>query len=1714
MSASKDNPNLLFAANEVKVQSPYLYLQSVGSTAADGSAYGAHLRWLLLRNLGETHLPKGDYAQTRTNFNRQGDYVKLFRSRYVRRFPITVSFFVAPDVVNDALAFWIYKDASTNTVVYIHFRDAAKYAAVRASINPSNKTIDFIQQYCPALIEAELKDKLCFAIEFDVKRDPLTVMRAEALSVETNIPLSPVFVSCRKTFDDNNWCAHIEEIRPQKVETAAPKLETSAPKFEVAAPKPKLEMPKFEKVELKLEVAVPKLEVAGPKFEIAGPKLSAESENASSCCAGPNLLSNGHFENAPAAFGFETDYRFQETSLPGVINLTSNARLLNGAWVGLPHTGEKFLAVDGITAAGKAVIRFSLKIEPQTRYCFAGWLATLWPQDISIPLMFRFTPNEGEAQSFTQATPARVGTWEQFQFLWNSGKARAVSVEIISLSIRGVGNDFGIDDLVFCKGKEPQQGVCHPRILSENIRSVRFEVQDGYPHRLEFETYESYIAGADWEKLDTLALTKDDGKAFSRLEPAPDSINAHWQKFNDHALLNVSNYQDRWTRAGGLRYGVERYVALSDNDPMALDTLQGNVQPQDGSIQISLLDTLRIVSLDFHIARMLGLGYLDRNIANDTDEYLYLCMYDTEGVLDDTNAARLVSHYYMGVPTKPLDYRLPDTPRLKPATYGLTINNGEPQSTYLTDSDGYTPDGLSRYVNLFVEPEIDDAASLAPFFEPPVEFCSTEKTSSVFYGIEYRKDGEADWRKPEIAHDATYKDLDNPPQFETLPLPNNPAPAANPVPTLRHEERESGVHEYGSYGINWFSRVSPVGNIVATDATDIKKANLLLPPSNFAVQLIQKESPLMLTTTAEQNLLAGLSGTDKTLVRVTFDYAHAQDLNYDFADTVELFFRPQMPRNVVGAVKTVSDDPADSHKSVISTTGYMVNSQGTTITPSLDPTLFGNFIGGVLSCQQENYIVTALAASNVAGEGPVFTVQKNVSGTASDPGSTGAFVTVHEYKGPQLDLSSNAQVMFMAVENMADPGSWGTPNPLPTIIHLGDSTWTTHTETYVQDGETITVSLRGVWSSAIVSPEPVAEPGYYRIEFQTYQLSNHPQHANADPVDWYKGVVRVPRAATPNAPKKVLEVLLIEHLGDGQPLVLHVIDNAYEMADQISTGVIVDVNYYPGYRVYLHAAPAHDLTEATIQPAAGEGNRKTWLGARSCDSLQLYYSAVGLPAPIIALEFVTPLAPEQPAGAEFATRPDYYYKSSYNFRLNFAPGHKPYAVAMYRGNDEAILRALYNNTTYNTVAQQLELLGEDDPYRADRWRNLLSFDYVYDVNSPEHPYYDPTGSNQNGEFRKFPAEDGYAFPNPDKGGMLNGSPPSSVLNDLKEAIQGSFTALTELPLIYDFIKDSSYVPVPKPQNIRNTQGALLDPHDPAFDMSPMAKRTDNGFEIQFTDFTLDGTSNNVFFYYGREIGNRGRLGDPGPIAGPVRLINTHPPDAPGVKKMYVQELNPVANIGLAVNFEINSYPAVQNVGRMLIYRTINAADALSVRTMQLVKTVDFAETNQVGELTILLSDDFESGFVPYGDPLFYRIVALRKVKNPDATTDWSPSQPSKLLLTTVIDTINPQAPEITYTSDGLSGTPAMLAGVILSWPAEVHNGAYYLDKMNATGNWVMIYSVKTNDDVTVNLAATELGTNVLPKENPDDDSTVYHRFRVRVENSSGLFNLTDKVLTL
>lgn len=235
-----------------------------------------------------------------------------------------------------------------------------------------------------------------------------------------------------------------------------------------------------------------------------------------------------------------------------------------------------------------------------------------------------------------------------------------------------------------------------------------------------------------------------------------------------------------------------------------------------------------------------------------------------------------------------------------------------------------------------------------------------------------------------------------------------------------------------------------------------------------------------------------------------------------------------------------------------------------------------------------------------------------------------------------------------------------------------------------------------------------------------------------------------------------------------------------------------------------------------------------------------------------------------------------------------------------------------------------------------------------------------------------------------------------------------------------------------------------------------------------------------------------------------QLVNAMPAESPAIKKTVTQLANPILGIPRAVLFELNEYIPAEGIKKFRVFRSTNPIDALSVRTMTpLTQDIDVAND---------VLDDFSGlPFPPFGEPLFYRIVALREIKNEQGAIEFVPSKPSNPVLTNIVDNTNPPAPLITSVFTVVGN---QLIGVTLSWAKTAHNAIYYLYKMNSTGNWVKIYSVKTNaDPVSIDLAQTDLGTNILNKQDADGN-TIYHRFRVQVENSSGLLNIEQNELTI
>ncbi len=640
--------------------------------------------------------------------------------------------------------------------------------------------------------------------------------------------------------------------------------------------------------------------------------------------------------------------------------------------------------------------------------------------------------------------------------------------------------------------------------------------------------------------------------------------------------------------------------------------------------------------------------------------------------------------------------------------------------------------------------------------------------------------------------------------------------------------------------------------------------------------------------------------------------------------------------------------------------------------------------------------------------------------------------------------------------------------------------------------------------------------------------------------------------------------------------------------DPILTGN-QEVNFYPSYRVYLYHDATHHLTENAILPSAGEGLKYSIFGLQTVDPdhpedavnpNEWYKSKIGQPALFFAQEIIRPETPLLSNGEEFiyATRPDTFGKSTFTLTPGFT--HIPHGVQFYRSNDDAILNALYKPSTILEIKEKLKEDLDSKLHLVKRWQSLLSFDYTYSGTLQTDGEFFLYPEDE---------ETGYRFPKPDKyqlyksindileyrndnygtnydllnlgnpeddndNGIIGTLSFSDVVipklevegidNDvtfkdyIKSAIFNVFTPLTEIPLMYEYINDSNYQPIAKKQVVRDDNGTLLAPTDPKFDMAPMAKRMSeeaiqdlqvNFPELEkgvlFTDFNLDGTSNNIYFYAIREMGNKMQLGDYSPILGPIKLVNTKPPQTPDVKRVLPVLQNENLGILPGVLIEINAYPKVQNIKQVKLYRTLDSAKALSVRTMDLIKSIDLNTDGQLLNNIWKIKDEFtDLGYIPYSDPLYYKVTVLREIKYADGSNtvdpthpeviEYAPSEPSKLLISSVVENTNPESPTLQYNFDADTNGSSLIHHIILKWYKKVHNGKYHIYKMNNQGNWVKIHTLISNDEeIQLLLADTSLNSGTLSIAN-DESNPINHHFKVNSENSVGMLSTEDKLMTL
>jgi len=1425
--------------------------------------------------------------------------------------------------------------------------------------------------------------------------------------------------------------------------------------------------------------------------------------------------------------------------------------------------------------------------------------------------------------------------------------------------------------------------VAKSRIFVENGRSIRYKTTGSRIYSFDFEFYSDFLTSASnwncWESVGEYGLSYDDRSIESRL----DDITSKWLKYNHGEYVDAQNYLDRWNIAPegnnplnrSIKEILERYISLSRkaDNPKAVESINVNFSeytdpdeeelPDDenGSTLISNLDLLNMAAMDFHVARMLGLGTMDISQGVlDGKEYIYLTEYRTSKDPNNENVPKSTQIISMSLPTSIYSSRLPLPIEIAELYKGVPKSQND-DVPVLYDEDGYSLDGKNRFISIISKPT--PSAAVNPiFFMDEISWDSSQYTVPVYGGLEYRIGSSGNikepWVKPELSHSANYYNVDSDGVLsyrETIPIM---LPEKYGDPLFVHRQITNGNYIYATYGINIFSRASALTRNFEI-YTEIKPQNNLLPPSDINAWLIKPEKPLMFTSEYEQTLYHDISTRDKTLVRLSFNY-NSQDIithsipsdtpfkdeeyvnnpthfpdRYDvFAEEVEVYFRSETPKKITAALFKVEQD-SDKLCLIFKTKTYVAASNGGTEEWKSElpyNSSYNSFVGSVFLVNNTQYVVKDVYQGQNYRGLEFIVYKEEVSKTLL----AGGKISVQFNSLPIPQTSGND--LFVVTENLQSKNVWGPGNPNLALIPLTFPA--VHREvisTRTEKGEQKYLEkTRGYWETAKVeaySENGQIKKGVYKISFDTLKLDQRAVQFEKAFVELSNGIVRVFRKNSLNGGEAIksrdhLKVIKAENFGSGprNRLVLYVYDEERENApatepiSEIVTGNEILVNYYPTYNVYLYSDSTNNLTANNVLPEDGKTVKYSIFGLRTIDKQhsfnnEFYSSKFSSPAIMLGQKITLPQPPNKPEGSFYATRPDFYGRSTYSFTTDFF-SHEPFGVQFSRTNNTALLDSLYNDSTLKTIYINLEILGgNDEIYLKNRWDNFFDFtslssagNYTAFPLTTEESKDNVTKNNEvDGSFKENIEKNAipYAFPLPDKMEFFQGinrfieeyniaykqttpkipsgsfgtiklnsviipklsgvhdDKPFFLIDFVKEVVENNFVPLTEIPVLYKhiktFIHDSkSHHPVDKKQNVRDNSGYLLKPPtddpnlDDKFDMAPMMTILNKAQrKVLFTDFTLNGTTENIYFYASREFGSQMDFSTISKVLGPVKLVNTNSPEPPKILGGIPILENKVLGINPQIKIDINAYAEFVGIKKISLYRATNRLDAESILSMTMVKELEISDLELTNENLWTLYDDLKDlNTVPYGDTLYYRTVAHKQVQYTEYVdtseiikTEFVPSKASKILALVLVETQNPATPIVEGSaSRGLDDD--FVKDLKLYWDLTCYKGIYHLYQMSSQGNWKEIarfivnntnnkallqaYNAEASDlnswvnigevniinsKITFDIKLLGDGYKEFPMFDNNNIRKFYH-FKVTAENTSSMFSTEDHILSL
>ena len=1265
-----------------------------------------------------------------------------------------------------------------------------------------------------------------------------------------------------------------------------------------------------------------------------------------------------------------------------------------------------------------------------------------------------------------------------------------------------------INNTIIISSREEKEynNSSNPRNLDVNYRNenenitqvrVRFVGNNGSATNnativdLRYETYTDFYnshAIKDWQLITKAVMSLNNNEVLNnRLSNSNVVIDKTWPKYKDNIVLVEENYKKKWydQRISHAYKGLKDLV-LSHYYRTPV-TIEDDTDPQKFFSQ-SAEALLNYTAMDYHVARMLGLGHIDQPLTSgtgtNTSRYIYLAYYELKK--NYWKVDEVIK--YMTLPTGENDVRLPIKPEIYPG-YGVDTGECEPYTFY--DELGYSKTEKIRYVTLN-KYKLPYEKQFETFFQFNEFFNLGKSTMPILFGVKHTNPSPT-YQLNEITNNEDfYKDeqknigLPNIQVRETVPLINK----ENPL--FVQKQTMDGSYEFMLYSINWFSRTSEEDSNPVIIDTNFENhfQGLLKPPSDIHVHYIQEEEALLFSTQAEQNALAARTG-DKVWTRLTFNWNHIQKISQQRFSKLLVYYRPNESVFVRGEIKTVTSISIKECEIEIKNFNY--NSTKTLKTSNIEAITETNknaFVGALLKTENYEFEVKSI---QFEGENARVRLKGYLIESVNEV-EYNNFQKTCTYKFPSEGdyFSLNENWTYIDPITKVPNESWqklesANEIPLTDLDINNQNTEIINNETYYIGGilrNDATFSKYTATSSGNQENDYDYSNDDVPLYFVTFNATL-PSHTRSD-MSWNKGILRIYNPI--DYFYYDYEVATFENLSNTQ-IKIGIFDQ-YNYLKNLTPNSLIQVNYHPSYKVYLkpETASGRLFNSANILPARGERVKQTYIAIQSVyeNNGLTQYSALSTPIPLIALEDRPVVKPEEPVGSMYAARPNFFKKSSYTFDSKLS-SNTPYSFIILRATGNEILKTIYQPDTIQTIIEEFS-----NPAKKAYFNNFIS-----DL---------ANGKIFNGNGYKSYGTSPNIFTAPRPDNIWNETIPdisersASLINELNQV----FNPITTNPIVLSFFKKPGNQTRNVEPTIKDKNGEFLDKDDDDFDPYPFAVKFNHSGNdyLRFTDYKLEGNSEDTYFYSICELGINNKISERSNVLGPIYIINSIPLSPPTLKNISINPAKSYLNENIWVSFLLNKITDLR-VNKILVYRTFVKEKCINYKErMTLVGSFNTAED------IVDTFNDYTKKSLPINETCYYRIVTQKTILNEFNESEQIDSEPSEVISITLFDNINPDAPILTSHISGTNTNNDTLNSVTIQFNSTMYKGKYYLYTLNSVGNWQLINTI-TNAN---NLSALEFNIgNVIIKEN---ESWIYPQYKVVAENCSGLLSLNDNILNL